>query len=81
MKAKEFINGKEVTAVETVESKILNLVIDSTRYGLNIDTSTIKSGTKLKRTTSFKIADDILTVGTISVNLAETDMLGIFEQE
>jgi len=81
MKAKEFINGKEVTAVETVESKILNLVIDSTRYGLNIDTSTIKSGTKLKRTTSFKIEDDILAVGTISVNLAETDMLGIFEQE
>jgi hypothetical protein len=37
--------------------------------------STIPSGTKLTRTNQFKIQNDILTVGTISVNLATTDML------
>jgi hypothetical protein len=81
MKAKEFLNKKTLTAVETVNNLIINLVIEKTVYGLKVDTSSIPSGTKLKRTTSFKIEDDILAVGTISVNLAETDMLGIFEQE
>jgi hypothetical protein len=81
MKAKEFINGKEVTAVQIVDDKILNLVIDNVCYGLDVDTSTIQAGTKLKKTTSFEIVDDILTAGDASVNLAETDMLGMFEQE
>jgi hypothetical protein len=81
MKAKEFITGKTLTAIETVGSKILNLVIDRTSYGLTVDTSTIKAGTKLKKTTSFEIVDDILTSGSMSVNLAETDMLAIFKQE
>ena len=81
MKAKEFINGKEVTAIETVEGTILNLVIDEKVYALSVDTSTIKAGTKLKRTTTFKIEDDILTAGKASVNLAEIDMLGKFEED
>jgi hypothetical protein len=75
MKAKEFLNKKTVTAVETVNNLIVNLVVDKTVYGLKIDTSNIPSGTKLTRTNQFKIQNDILTVGSISVNLATTDML------
>jgi hypothetical protein len=75
MKAKEFLNKKTLTAVETVNNLIINLVVDKTVYGLKIDTSSIPSGTKLTRTNQFKIQNDILTVGTISVNLATTDML------
>jgi len=76
MKAKEFLNKKTLTAVETVDSLIINLVIEKTVYGLKVDTSSILSGTKLTRTNQFKIQNDILTVGSISVNLATTDMLG-----
>jgi hypothetical protein len=75
MKAKEFLNKKTLTAVETVNNLIINLVVDKTVYGLKIDTSSIPSGTKLTRTNQFKIQNDILTVSTISVNLATTDML------
>jgi hypothetical protein len=76
MKAKEFLNKKTLTAVETVDSLIINLVIEKTVYGLKVDTSSIPSGTKVIRTNQFKIQNDILTVGSISVNLATTDMLG-----
>jgi hypothetical protein len=75
MKAKEFLNKKTLTAVETVNNLIINLVIGETIYGLKINTSTIPSGTKLIRTNQFKIQDDTLTVGTISINLTTTDML------
>ena len=76
MKAKEFLNKKTLTAVETVNNLIINLVVDKTVYGLKVDTSSIPSGTKLTRNNQFKIQNDILTVGTISLNLATTDMLG-----
>jgi hypothetical protein len=75
MKAKEFLNGKTLTAVETVNNLIINLVIEETLYGLKIDTSSILSGTKLIRTNQFEIQDDILTVGIISMDLTTTDML------
>jgi hypothetical protein len=75
MKAKEFLNKKTLTAVETVNNLIINLVIGETLYGLKTNTLTIPSGTKLIRTNQFKIQDDILTVGTMSINLTTTDML------
>jgi hypothetical protein len=75
MKAKEFLNRKTLTAVETVNNLIINLVIEETLYGLKIDTSSILSGTKLTRTNQFEIQDDILTVDTMSIDLTTTDML------
>ena len=77
MKAKEFINGKNLTAIETVGGVILNLVLDNAIYGLKVDTSGIKFGSKLKRVKKFQIVDDILIAGSLSVNLAETDMLSV----
>ena len=75
MKAKEFLDKKTLVAVETAGDLILNLVVDNVVYGLKVDTSSVEAGTKLQRTTNFKIEDDILTSNSISVNLATTNML------
>lgn len=75
MTAKEFLQGKTLTAVETVQNLILNLVIGQAVYGMDVDTTSIPQGTKLTRTTDFTINGDTLTTGTISVDLATTNML------
>jgi hypothetical protein len=80
MTAKEFLEGKTLTAVETVETLIINLVIEESVYGMGVDTSGIESGTKLTRTEDFNITDDVLTTGELSVDLATTKMLGHKEE-
>jgi hypothetical protein len=80
MTAKEFLEGKTLTAVETVETLIINLVIEEAVYGLDVDTSGIESGTTLTRTEDFNITDDVLTSGELSVDLATTNMLGSKEE-
>lgn len=76
MTAKEFLEGKTLTAVETIENLVVNLVIDEALYGLDVDTSTIESGTSVVRTEDFSIEGDTLTSGDITVDLSTTDMLG-----
>jgi hypothetical protein len=80
MTAKEFLEGKTLTAVETVETLIINLVIEEAVYGLDVDTSGIEGGTTLTRTEDFNITDDVLTSGELSVDLATTNMLGSKEE-
>ena len=80
MTAKEFLEGKTLTAVETVETLIINLVIEEAVYGLDVDTSGIEGGTQLTRTEDFNITDDVLTTGELSVDLATTNMLGSNEE-
>jgi len=80
MTAKEFLEGKTLTAVETVETLIINLVIEEAIYGLDVDTSGIEGGTTLTRTEDFNITDDVLTAGELSVDLATTNMLGSKEE-
>jgi hypothetical protein len=80
MTAKEFLEGKTLTAVETVETLIINLVIEEAVYGLDVDTSGIEGGTQLTRTEDFNITDDVLTTGELSVDLATTNMLGSKEE-
>jgi hypothetical protein len=80
MTAKEFLEGKTLTAVETVETLIINLVIEEAVYGLDVDTSGIEGGSKLTRTEDFSITDDVLTAGELSVDLATTNMLGSKEE-
>lgn len=75
MKAKEFLDKKTLAAVETADDLILNLIVDNVVYGLKVDTSSVEAGTKLERTTNFKIKKDVLTANGVSVNLATTDML------
>ena len=76
MTAKEFLEGKTLTAVETVETLIIHLVIEEAVYGLDVDTSGIEGGTQLTRTEDFTVENDTLTANELSVDLSTTNMLG-----
>ncbi len=76
MKAKEFLNGKTLTAIEVLGNLIFNLIVGEAIYGLDIDTTQTEAGSILTRTEDFEINGDILAAGNASVNIAETDMLG-----
>ena len=76
MTAKEFLEGKTLTAVETVETLIINLVIEDAVYGMDVDTSNIQEGTLLTRTEDFTVENDTLTANELSVDLSTTNMLG-----
>jgi hypothetical protein len=81
MTAKEFLEDKNLTSVETVENLIINLVINDSIYGMEINTSGIPQGTPLNRTEDFQIEDDILTTGELSLDLSVTNMLGKREND
>jgi hypothetical protein len=76
MTIKEFLVDKILTAVETVDNLIINLVCGESLNGINVDTSNIPSGTLTTRRNDFTLIDDILSVDNISVNTQTTDMLG-----
>jgi hypothetical protein len=76
MTIKEFLEDKTLTAVETVDNLIINLVCGESPYGIDVDTSNIPSGTLLTRRTDYTLINDILSVDTISVNTETTNMLG-----
>jgi hypothetical protein len=68
----------EVAAFEAVpDVLILNVEVGETEYGLDVDTSEIPFGTILQRIDIFSVDGDILTVGGLTLNTAQTNMLGI----
>jgi hypothetical protein len=75
MTAKELLEGKTLNSVEKADSLIINLIVDDLLYGLDVDTSTLESGTSLTNTTSFTIKGDILTVGKSKLDLSTTNLL------
>ena len=76
MTIKQFLQDNTLSAVETVENIIINLVCNDTEYGIDVDTSNIPSGTLTTRRTDYTLINDILSVDTISVNTETTNMLG-----
>jgi hypothetical protein len=76
MTIKEFLQDNTLSAVETVENIIINLVCGETEYGIDVDTSNIPSGTLTTRTTNFTLTDNTLSTNGISVNTETTNMLG-----
>ena len=76
MTIKEFLQDNTLTAVETVDNLIINLVCGESIYGIDVDTSNIPSGTLTTRRTDYTLVDNILSVNTISVNTETTNMLG-----
>jgi|LauGreDrversion4_2_1035121.scaffolds.fasta_scaffold673103_2 hypothetical protein len=76
MTIKEFLQDNTLTAVETVDNLIINLVCGEALYGIDVDTSNIPSGTLTTRRTDYTLIDNILSVDTISVNTETTNMLG-----
>jgi hypothetical protein len=76
MTIKEFLQDHTLTAVETADNLILNLVCGEAIYGIEVDTSNIESGTVLIRREDFVLTDNILSVDDIFVNIDTTNMLG-----
>jgi len=76
MTIKEFLQDNTLTAVETVDTLIINLVCGESLYGIDVDTSNIPSGTLTTRTTNFTLTDNTLSANGISVNTETTNMLG-----
>lgn len=83
MTLKTFIDqeNNNITGFEIVpEILILNVIVNyNTTYGLNVDTSSIIEGTKLVTSTDWNIQNDILTIGSLSLDINETEVLGFDE--
>ncbi len=77
MTLKEFLQDKTLSAVETVDGHnlIVNVYIDETCYGLNVDMSNIVAGTLLTKREDFTIDGDTLSVDNISIDISKTEML------
>lgn len=79
MTLNEFLVGKTLTSVEVAEQYglIFNVFVDNTQVanGLDIDTSSVPSGTQLVNRTDFTLENDILSVGSISINTNDVNML------
>jgi hypothetical protein len=74
--AKEFLQDKTLKAIDVAKGTILSLVIQNSAYGLDVDTSGIPYGTPVTRVEDFTIDGDILTADGITLDLANTFMLG-----
>lgn len=77
MTLKEFLQDKTLSAVETVDGHnlIVNVYVDETCYGLNVDMSNIVAGTSLTKREDFTIDGDTLSVDNISIDISKTEML------
>jgi len=76
MNLKTFLENNNVNAFEIIPNiLILNVFVDNTPYGLDVDTSNIQAGTQLSKITNFSIDNNILTVDTLSLNIETTNML------
>ena len=76
MTAKEYLNGRSITAIEIYDQLVFNLFMGDELIGLSIDSSSVPSGTPLSYRTDFQVINDILTIDSISVDLNNTNVLG-----
>jgi hypothetical protein len=75
MTATDFLQEKELTAIEIINNMVLNLIIGEEIFGLNIDTSNVEMGTSLVRITDFEIQDNILKFNNNELDLSSIDIL------
>jgi hypothetical protein len=78
---REFIQEKEVTAFDTIDTLIISAVVKETRYGLDVDTSSIIAGTLVTTIDEFIMDGSELTVNGITINTEEVTMLGYLEHD
>lgn len=75
MTVKEYLEGKVLTAVDTVDSVILNLVtMGEVEQGLEVDTSNIPAFTPLIRTENFILTDTELEANGIVIDINTTNI-------
>ena len=77
MTLKEFLQDKTLSAVETVDGHnlIVNIYVDETCYGLNVDMTNVVAGTMLTKREDFTLTDDTLSVDNISLDISKIEML------
>lgn len=75
MNIKEFILERNIDSIQYTEGLILNLISNGISYGLDINTSSVESGTVLLDSTDFIIENNSLIFGDIVLNLEETYLL------
>lgn len=76
MTINEYLQDKTLTSVEIAQGIMFNLVCDNLVMGLDVDTSSVPSGTILDRRFDFILTPDTLSVDSISLNTNETNVLG-----
>ena len=78
MTLKEFLQDKTLSAVETVDGHnlIVNIYVDETCYGLNVNMTNIVAGTMLTKREDFVLTDDTLSIDDITLDITKTEMLG-----
>lgn len=76
MKLNQFMQENQVTGFEVLEDHLVfSVIVNNTAYALEIDTSSVASGTQLTRTGNFSVDGDILTVAGVTLNLAEVEII------
>ena len=78
MTLKEFLQDKTLSAVETVDGHnlIVNIYVDETCYGLNVNMTNIVAGTMLTKREDFVLTDDTLSIDDITIDMSKIEMLG-----
>ena len=74
----EFLQDKTLSAVETVDGHnlIVNIYVDETCYGLNVNMTNIVAGTMLTKREDFVLTDDTLSIDDITLDITKIEMLG-----
>jgi hypothetical protein len=82
MTLKKFLEENTAKGFEVIENQlIINVITENNTYhGINVDTSNIPNGTKLTTKSDFTLKNDVLTVGGVTINVGEVDMLPTFEE-
>ena len=78
MTLKECLQDKTLSAIEIVDGHnlIVNVYIDETCYGLNVDMSNIVAGTTLTKREDFTLTNNTLSIDDITIDMSKTEMLG-----
>lgn len=76
MTIKEYLDGKKLIAVETVNSLIVNLITEKEgTKGLLVDTSSVLAHTPLVRKENFTLTKTKLSVDDISLDIKVVEVL------
>jgi hypothetical protein len=75
MTLKEFIEENQVTGFEKIEDLLINVVVNESSYGLDVDTSNIESGMILEIVVDFQIVEDILYIENFTYNTNDINLL------
>jgi hypothetical protein len=76
MKLKNFLQENPQVSFEIIPNiLILNVIVGSVTYGLDVDTNNIQNGTRLETVSEYTLENDILTVSGLSVNTNDVDVL------